>query len=167
MSISHILGSDSQGKVPWKFLNVSKLYTNNIQMSSGAATGYVMTCLDSTGTFSWVPAAEAKSNVVRLEGTQSAYNVSDVSTIINSNTLANLTLNSLAGMVDGQSLTLIANNSGVITIKNNTTTGAPGEQIILTNTGSDIVIPDGGQNGTVYITYDATQGRAYCDDGTH
>ena len=107
---------------------------------------------------------------VKLVGGQ-LYNNLDVSGVnhlyINDIDIGGTTavLTGLQGGEDGQLLTITAGGAGgFVDIRNNATTGAPNEEVILTQTQADITIPVAGNtNGVATLQYIASLNKWLCN----
>jgi hypothetical protein len=153
MSLLFNNGLPSQYDIRVRNLTIDSTLT----IPTGAVADEVLTS-DANGNATWQPSSGGSGRVLRLVGTQGAVNVVGVSVIIGQNALQPLTLQSLAGGVDGQQIQIIADNIGRVTIKNNTSIGS--DQSFWTYTNVDLVLPLGGNTvGYASVVYDAVFGR--------
>lgn len=151
MSLNHLIKvGNNVGSPP-----ALAICTKSIQMLTNPIDGYVLTS-DANGNATWQSPSGGAERVLRLLGTNSAVDVSDVSTIIAQNPLQPVTLVSLKNGIDGQWIQMIADQGSTMLIKNNTSVGS--DQPFYTMYNADITIPTpaiGLQLGTGYAVYDA------------
>ena len=134
--------------------NNAEIYVNKLHVQQNPTVGNVLACADSTGLCQW-KGSLSNNQVARITGTVGAYNVSNVQVISAYNPILPVTINSLAGGVDGQLVYFTAINGSTLKIKYNTSIGS--DQPILTPDSADDTIPTGGnQIGIGMAIYDSS-----------